>query len=252
MGRRIGIGLIPLVILLIIGVAGYIVIERWSFMDALYMTVLTFTTVGFQEVHEPSPAGRAFTIFLMITGVSAMLYFLSAIMQAVVEGEALRSFVRRRRMRTRLAGERNHYILCGFGRVGREVARAFHSEDAHFIVVDPDPRAIAEASQLGYAYVQGDATQDSVLQSASVSRARGLVASTGSDSHNVFIALSARELNSNLFIVARASNVENEDKLRKAGADQVVSPHAIGGRHMAVSAMRPTTEPPRPFERSNA
>ncbi len=238
MGRRIGVGVALLAALLAVGIAGYMIIEGWSLSDAGYMTVLTFTTVGFQEVHALSHAGRLFTTFLMIAGVATMLYFLSSIMQAIVEHEALRSFVRRRRMRTRLAGERNHYILCGFGRVGREVAAAFQSEGAHFIVVDPDSRAIAEASELGYAYVQGDATQDSVLESAGIARARGLVASTGNDSHNVFISLSAKGLNPDLSIVARASDVNNSAKLRKAGADQVISPHAIGGRRMAMSAMQ--------------
>ncbi len=238
-GRRISSGLAILFALLVTGVAGYMLIERWSFLDALYMTVLTFTTVGFHEVHTPSVEGRIFTIFLMIAGVGTMLYFLSSVMQAIVEEEALRGYVRRRRMRTRLAGERNHYILCGFGRVGKEVALTFQQEDVHFIVVDPDSHAIAEASELGYAYVQGDATQDSVLESASVKRARGLVASTGEDSHNVFIALSAKGLNPNLFIVARTSDTRNSDKLRKAGADQVVSPYAIGGKRIAMSAMRP-------------
>ncbi len=232
-------GLALLFTLLAIGVAGYILIEGWSFLDSFYMTVLTFTTVGFHEVHSLSDTGRMFTIFLMVAGVGAMLYFLSSLMQAIVEHEALRSFVRRRRMRTRLAGERNHYILCGFGRVGKEVAVAFQREDADFIIIDPDSHAIAEANELGYAYVQGDATQDDVLESAGIARARGLVASTGNDSHNVFIALSAKGLNSDLFIVARTSDDRNAEKLRRAGADQVISPHAIGGRRIAMSAVRP-------------
>ena len=238
-GRRIGLGVGILFSLLVIGVVGYILIEGWSFLDSLYMTVLTYTTVGFHEVHSLSGAGRIFTIFLMITGVGTMLYFLSSMMQAIVEHEALRSFVRRRRMRTRLAGERNHYILCGFGRVGKEVALVFQNEDVHFIVVDPDSHAIAEANDLGYAYVQGNATQDSVLESASVARARGLVAATGNDSDNVFIALSAKGLNRSLFIVARTSDALNADKLRKAGTDQVISPHAIGGKRIATSVLRP-------------
>ena len=142
-------------------------------------------------------------------------------------------------MRSRLAGEENHYILCGFGRVGREVALAFKHEDVHFIVVDQDTSALAEADELGFAHIQGDATEDDILLAAGIERAHGLVAATGDDSHNVFITLSARGLNPDLVIVARTANPENEEKLRRAGATRVISPHAIGGRRMAMSAVRP-------------
>ena len=142
-------------------------------------------------------------------------------------------------MRSRLAGEENHFILCGFGRVGREVALAFQHEEVHFIVVDTNTHALADAEELGFAHIQGDATEDDILLAAGIKRAHGLVAATGDDSHNVFITLSARGLNSDLVIVARTANPENEEKLRRAGASKVISPYTIGGRRMAMSAVRP-------------
>jgi len=230
---------IVLAALIAIGIAGYMTIEGWSFLDAAYMTALTFTTVGFAEVHPLSSGGKAFSIFLMIAGVGATLYFLSISMQRIIEEGIFRGFVRRRRMETRLAGERNHFILCGFGRVGREVALAFQQEGAHFIIVEKDLEAISDADNMGFAYVLGDASDDEVLRAAGIERARGLVAATGNDSDNVFITLSARGIRPELFIVARTTYQDNEGKLIRAGANSVVSPHTIGGRRMALSAVRP-------------
>lgn len=142
-------------------------------------------------------------------------------------------------MKTRLARLSHHFIVCGFGRVGREVAQAIRRESAQLIVVDKSPQAIADAEDDGFLYIQGDATQDETLLSAGVERARGLVVAAGSDADNVFITLSAKGLNRDLAIVARATQMETENKLRRAGADRVVSPYTIGGRRMALSALRP-------------
>ena len=142
-------------------------------------------------------------------------------------------------MNSRLAGLNHHFILCGFGRVGREVARTFRRESVRFIVIDSSPRTIIEAEALGYLYVQGDASEDEILLSAGIKRARGLIAAATSDADNVFISLSARGLNRDLLVVARATTIENEDKLLRAGADRVISPHTLAGRRMALSALRP-------------
>ena len=239
MHKQTKISIAALAALIVIGTGGYMAVEDWSFLDALYMTILTFTTVGFMEVRPLSDAGRVFTIFLMVSGVSVMLYFLSMLMHRIVEDEVFQIFVRRRRMRTTLANMRQHYLLCGFGRVGKEVARAFRAEGADFIVIDADPDAAAEAHELGYAYLQGNATDDSVLNEAGVQWAQGLVAATGNDSDNVFITLTARGLNASLEVVARTADIANAEKLKRAGADRVISPIAIGGRRLAMSAMRP-------------
>ena len=237
--RRFGVSVGILIILLFTGMAGYMLLEGWSWLDALYMTVITFTTVGYHEVHTLSTVGRVFNIFLIVGGVAAMLYFLMALMSHIVEEEVFHAFVRRRRMRSTLASMRHHYILCGFGRVGREVARAFVAEGVDFIVIDAGERSIAEAEELGYAYIQGNATEDGILRAAGIGHAQGLVAATGNDSDNVYITLSARGLNDRLQVVARTSDIANSDKLRRAGADRVISPLQIGGRRIALSAVRP-------------
>ena len=239
MFRRFGVSIGILVFLFVAGTAGYMLIEGWALLDALYMTVITFTTVGYHEVHPLSTPGRVFNTFLIVGGVGAMLYFLSALMSHIVEEEVFHAFVRRRRMRSTLANMRRHYILCGFGRVGREVARAFAAEGVGFIVIDPNDRSITDAQELGYAYIQGNATEDDILRAAGIEHAQGLVAATGNDSDNVYITLSARGLNSALQIVARTGDIANADKLRRAGADKVISPLEIGGRRIAMSAVRP-------------
>ena len=239
MFRRFGVSVGILLALLLTGTAGYMAIEGWQLLDALYMTVITFTTVGYHEIQPLSDAGRVFNIFLILGGVAAMLYFLSALMSHIVEEEIFAAFVRRRRMRSTLANMQRHYLLCGFGRVGREVARAFAAERVDFIVVDANERSIAEAQELGYAYIQGNATEDDVLRAAGIERARGLVAATGNDSDNVYITLSARGLNANLQVVARTGDIANADKLKRAGADRVISPLEIGGRRIAMSALHP-------------
>ena len=239
MFRRFGVSVGILVFLLFAGTIGYMVLEDWSWLDALYMTIITFTTVGYEEVQPLSTAGRVFNIFLIVGGVGAMLYFLTALMSHIVEEEVFHAFVRRRRMRSTLANMRRHYILCGFGRVGREVGRAFAAEGVEFIVIDANDRCIAEAEELGYAYIQGNATEDDILRSAGIEYAQGLVAATGDDSDNVYITLSARGLNEALQVVARTSDIATAEKLRRAGADKVISPFQIGGRRIAMSAVRP-------------
>ena len=239
MFRRFGVSVGILVFLLFAGTAGYMVIEGWTVIDALYMTVITFTTVGYQEVQPLSTVGRVFNIFLILGGGGAMLYFLTALMSHIVEEEVFHAFVRRRRMRSTLASMRRHYILCGFGRVGREVGRAFAAEGVEFIVIDANDNCITEAQELGYAYIQGNATEDDVLREAGIEHAEGLVAVTGNDSDNVYITLSARGLNETLQVVARTGDIANAEKLRRAGADRVISPLEIGGRRIALSAVRP-------------
>ena len=222
-----------------VGIVGYVVIEGWSLLDAAYMMVLTLTTVGYEEVHPLSTGGRIFSIFLMITGVGVAMYAITAIARRVVEEEVFRGFLRRRRMRTRMAGMRDHVIVCGYGRVGREVVATLVREKADSIVLDRDPQVVGELAEQNLLYVQGDATRDETLVAAGVPRARAVVVAVGNDSDNVLITLSARALNPSLTIVSRTGLGENEEKLRRAGANRVVSPHSIGGRRLALSAIRP-------------
>ena len=230
---------LALAVFVITGVSGYMGIEGWPFLDSVYMTILTFTTVGYSEVRPLSSGGRVFTTLLMLGGVSTMLYTLTTAVQAVVEEELLRGFLRRRTMESKLSRMRDHFIICGFGRVGRSAAAAFARESLSVVVIDRDADAILEADKMRLAYIQSDATEDESLRGAHVDRARGLVAALGSDSDNVFVTLSARGMNPDVHIVARAQSEESHSNLLRAGANRVVSPHEIGGVRMAMASTRP-------------
>ena len=236
---RVTRGGIALLAMLAFGSAGYVVIEGWSVFDAAYMTVVTMTTVGYAEVRPLSSAGRAFNLFVMLGGVGLMLYILTVTVQAVVEDEVLKGLFRRRRMRAKLDALDRHYIICGYGRVGREVAAVFLGEDAPFVVVDASEAAVEDAESDGILAVRGNATHNETLRMAGVERARGLIAASGSDSDNVVITLTASAINPTLNIVARADDAETTEKLTVAGAGRVVTPARIGGRRMALSAIRP-------------
>ena len=229
--------LLALGALVALGVAGYMLIEGWSFLDAAYMTIITFTTVGYEEVRPLSQTGRVFNMLIMVGGVGVMLYILTSVVHMMVAQQALRHLVRRRRMRTRISRLSGHFIVCGFGRVGKAVALTLKEQSAPLVVIDKDPEVLTEAEQHGLLCLNGDPTRDEDLLTARVDEALGLVAATGNDSDNVYISLTARGLNPSLRIMARASRADAEDKLRRAGADEVISPHVIGGRHMALTAV---------------
>ena len=220
------------------GTIGYMLIEGWEPLDGLYMTVTTLATVGYGEIHPLSTRGRVFTIGLIIVGVGGVLYLLTAIMQFVFEGHLGRN-LERRRMERKIDQLRDHFILCGFGRVGRQVARDFRESNVLFVIIDVNPQSLEAATDEGYLCVRGDAADDETLRRAGVDRARGLVTCVNSDADNIFVTLSARALRSDLFIVARGNNDDAAPKLRRAGADRVVSPYSIGGRQMAMLAVRP-------------
>ena len=227
-----------LIVLPIIGTAGYMVLEGWSFLDALYMTIITLTTVGFREVRELDDSGRIFTMLLIISGVGAILYAFLAVFQFVLEGE-LGLLLGRQRMKSRIESLKGHYILCGFGRVGEDVAREFVSRDLPFVVVETNPEAIERAERRGYLILVGDATSDEIVKAAGVERAACLLAASDSDAGNTFIVLTARALNPGLFIVSRAAYPESDPRMLRAGANRVFSPYTIAGRQMALSALHP-------------
>ncbi len=236
--RRLLWGIIVLGTIIVVGVIGYMTIEGWSFLDSLFMTVETITTVGYNEVLPLSSGGQVFTIFLIISGVGGALYTLTGIIRYFIEGN-LGTTLGRRRMENRISKLKGHFILCGFGRVGESVASTFHEEGVPFVVIDNKPSRIEHLEQSEYLYLEGDATRDEVLKEAGVERARGLVATLGSDADNTYITLSGRALNPEMFIESRASSEQAETKLKNAGADRVVAPYRIGARRMAMLAMRP-------------
>lgn len=227
-----------LITVTIVGTAGYMFIEGWSLLDAVYMTVIVLTTIGFEETHTLDDPGRIFTIFLAVFGVGAIFYTVVSTFQFVVEGE-LGNILGVHRMKSQIESLRNHYILCGFGRVGEEVARQFVSRNVAFVVIENTPEAVQRAQQRGYPLLIGDATTDEMLRQAGIERAAGLLAASDSDAGNTFITLTAKALNPNILVIARAAYPDGTPRMERAGADRVFSPYVTAGRQMANSAMQP-------------
>ncbi|GAB4271946.1 MAG: potassium channel protein [Candidatus Promineifilaceae bacterium] len=236
--RRAASILFITVMLFVVGTAGYIFIEGWSLLDALYMTVITLTTVGFGEVLPLSAYGRFFTIFLIIGGVSIVAYSLTTTAELIVTGNIARS-LRRRRMTKAINQLENHTIICGYGRVGKNAALSLTQNHKPVVIIDNDPQKIEKIIEDGFIAIEGDATNDDTLLQAGIQKAQGLIVSSSDDSLNLFIVLSARALNPDIFIVTRSINEANEPKMRRAGANRVVSPYQIGGKHMANIILHP-------------
>jgi voltage-gated potassium channel len=228
-----------LMVILALGTLGYVWIEGWSYFDALYMTVITLTTVGFREVQPLSRAGQVYTMVLILTGVGVLLYIVTSLARVVVEGE-IHEALGRRKLLKQVKSLRNHYIICGFGRIGEIIARQLKQAGVPLVVVDNNPESLSRLEELGYYFVAGDATREEVLEEAGIDRAKGLVAVVASDAANVYITLTARSLNPKLFIVARGEEVGSQKKLLRAGADKVESPYEMGGRKLAQTILRPT------------
>jgi voltage-gated potassium channel len=227
-----------LVVLVLIGVAGFHYMEGWSWFDGFYMVLTTITTIGYGEVHPLSHAGRIFNTFIIVTGVGLVLLFFGGMTQALLEFE-LQSVFGRRRMDREISRLSDHYILCGAGRVGRSTARELARKPLPFVVIDTDAAKLARYSDEGWLTLVGDATHAQVLRQAHIENARGLVAATTTDAINVYIILTARSLNPKLKIIARASEEEAEKHLLTAGADRVVSPYNFAGYRIAQTFMRP-------------
>ena len=238
MSNRVLEGLVLLGIMLAVGTAGYMLIEGWSFLDALYMSVITITTVGYREVQPLSTEGQVFTIFVLLFGVGAAFYILTAMVAAIIEGD-LRQVLGLRRTRLAVQELQDHYIVCGYGRVGEEVVRELNERRALVVVVDISETAVDRARSRGVLTVLGDATTEETLVDAGVMRCNTLFAASDSDSVNTYITLTAKGLQPGVFVVARLRSPTVESKLRQAGADRVVSPYSIGGRRMAFAALQP-------------
>jgi voltage-gated potassium channel len=236
--QRIQRALLALVIITAAGVSGYMVFEGWSFVDSLYMTVITLTTVGYREVRELDTTGQLWTMVLLVTGVGTLFYAAVSSVELAVEG-TIRGYFGRRRMEAAISKLSGHYILCGYGRVGQQVAREFALDGVPFVIIEQDPETVAGCVEEGYLVLLGETSDDDVLEEVGIRRAKGLVAAVDSDADNVFVVLSARKLNPKLHIVARASSDESAAKLEIAGADRTLSPYAVGGRRLASLATQP-------------
>jgi voltage-gated potassium channel len=227
-----------LLLITAIGIFGYMTISGMSFTDAFYMTAITLSTVGYREVVPLTPAAQLFTVGLIFSGLGVVLYGASLVAGDVIEGRLQRVFGRRRVQR-QIGQLADHYVVCGFGRMGRIVCKELTAKPVPFVIVEKDPAAIRHIEEEGHLFVDGDATEDAVLSQAGIARARGLVSALSRDEDNVYVVLSARQLNPELLIVARAEDERSETKLLRAGATRVVSPYVIGGSRMAGALLRP-------------
>jgi len=236
--KRFKIVLVILALVISFGTIGYTIIEGWSPLESLYMTVITLSTVGFREVYPLSPTGKIFTMMVVVFGVGGAAYTASIVGKMIVEGE-IRKVLGRRKMEKSLKGLKDHYIVCGYGRVGRRVCKEFCIRRVPFVVVEKSSQVIEKIERDGFLFVQGDSTEDSVLTNAGIEKAKGLVSAVANEADNVFIVLSARQLNPDLFITARADSDPAETKIKRAGANKVVSPYKIGGIRMALTTLRP-------------
>ena len=225
--------------ILLTGVVGYMYLENITFVDALYMTIITISTVGYGDMVPVHTAGKLFTVFMVLSGVGYVMYMFSKIMETVVEG-GLREIMGKRQMAKELARLKDHYIVCGYGRIGKVICATLDENGKSFAVIESDPDEFQNIAKAGYYVIKGDASEDEVLKKAGINCAKGLIAVVSTDADNVFITLTARGLNSKINIMARSSGAQgSKRKLKRAGADCVISPYTIGGMRMAHSLIRP-------------
>jgi voltage-gated potassium channel len=237
--RHLIVSIILSLAILIIGTAGYMIIEDWRFLDALYMTVITISTVGYREINQIGDVGRVFTILLVAIGVGFTLYVAAAVVQFMVEGR-MRIILGRRRLDQKINRLKNHYIVCGYGRIGRVICRNLRRKPLDVVAIDKNPDLFPLMDEDEILYVAGDAADEASLIKAGINRAKGLVAALATDTDNVFLVLTARQLAPELTIIARASNEAVKSKLQAAGADSVESPYEMGAVSMAHHIIRPT------------
>jgi len=235
---RLRIALIILVFIILGGSLSYVLVEGWSFGDSLYMTLITLSTVGFGEVHPLSQGGKIVTLVVILCGVGTGAFAVGTITEMILEGR-IREILGRRKLEKQLQSLKDHYIICGYGMIGTVICQEFQKSRKPFVVIEKMEEPIREIEKRGYLYIQGDATEDEVLLRAGVKGARALILAISSDADNVFITLTAKELNPGIFVVSRASDAVGERRLRRAGANKVISPDRLGGYRMSQAVLRP-------------
>jgi len=237
--KRLQISVTLLVLTVVMGSVGYVLFEGMTPFESLYMTIITISTVGFSEIKPLTVHGRVITIMIIVMGVGIGGYTIGTLFRMIVEGEVRRSFGRRK-LEKQVAQLKNHYIICGFGRIGRLICRELAIDRIPFVVIENDPQVAEAIEKDKYLYLGMDAATEEALEKAGIMNARGLVTAVQSDADNVFITLTAKGLRPDIFILSRASDEKNALKLSRAGATRVVSPYLIGGRRMAQVLKRPT------------
>ena len=238
-GRRFLLIVILSIVLILFGTFGYMAVQQYTFIEGLYMTVITLSTVGFTEVRPLDNSGRIFTIVLILMGVGFIAYNLAYFSRVLLDGNLLELY-RRRKLKKKLDELKNHFIICGYGQMGQIIAQELQKAQIPVVIIEKDESVLPRLREKDILNLDGDATDEENLMTAGVQRARGLVAVVNKDSENVFIVLTARDLNRDLLIFARASSPGTDKRLFKAGADRVVSPYAIGAARVAHNIIRPT------------
>jgi voltage-gated potassium channel len=229
---------IAIALTLAMGTVGFTVVEHWPLFDSFYMTLITITTVGYDEIHPLSQGGRIFNSFLIFFGVSTMFFAIGGMTQIIIELE-LNQYFGKRRIRAMIENLSNHYIVCGYGRVGRGAATALRSAGVSFVIIDRNDDKVERAIHDGMLGVQADANSDDTLRDVGIMRAAGLIATLSTDADNLFLVISARTLNPELKISARIAEITSSDKFRRAGAEYVFAPYDITGNRMAEALIRP-------------
>ena len=236
--KNLKIALLCLLSLFIIGTVGFHILEGWSLIDSLYTTVITLSTVGYGDFFPQTERGRIFAIFLVIFGVGTMLYTVVLFTETMIEAR-FRSILGRGRLEKMLKKMNNHYIICGCGRIGYLICKELTAEKVDFAVIDNNPETIQKIEEEGFIYLKGDATQDKTLIAAGIKKAKGIVCALPTDAENLYVILTAKELNPDIYILSRSEEIESERRLLRAGADRVISPYTLGGMRMAMAISRP-------------
>jgi voltage-gated potassium channel len=235
---RFRLAVVLLGVIIVYGIAGYMLIERWNLLDSFYMVIITISTVGYQEVHPLSVAGRIFTSTLIVTGVATMLYGFGVFAETLADN-AFGNYRRERQLERSLNQLRDHFIICGYGRIGTQIVAEFEEHKVPYAVIDQTEEAVERLRAEGRLHIEGDASSEELLRQAGVERARGLICAVDADERAVYIVLSARALNPNLYILARAGRPESIRRLELAGATRTISPYRMAGHLMAELALRP-------------
>jgi len=235
---RFRLPVVLLAVIIVYGVAGYMLIERWNLLDAFYMVIITISTVGYGEIHPQSAAGRLFTSTLIVTGVATMLYGFGVFAETLADN-AFGNYRRERQLERSLNQLRDHFILCGYGRIGTEIVAEFEDHKVPYAVIDQTEEAVGRLRAEGRLHIEGDASSEDLLKQAGIERARGLISAVDSDERAVYIVLAARALKPDLYIIARAGRPESIRRLELAGATRTISPYQMAGHRIAELAVRP-------------
>jgi len=235
---RFRLPVVLLAVIIVYGVAGYMLIDRWNLLDSFYMVIITISTVGYGEIHPQSAAGRIFTSTLIVTGVATMLYGFGVFAETLADN-AFGNYRRQRQLERSLNQLRDHFILCGYGRIGTEIVTEFEDHKIPYAVIDQTEEAVGRLRAEGRLHIEGDASSEELLKQAGIERARGLISAVDSDERAVYIVLAARALNPDLYIIARAGRPESIRRLELAGATRTISPYQMAGHRIAELAVRP-------------